>query len=797
MIRNYLKIAGRNLARNRAYLLINVSGLALSMTCAFVIFSLVKYHRSFDNFHKNSDRIYRLVTELHRDDIGYNRSVPSPLGKSVRNDYSFAEKVARIVSYENQLISITDNRETKKFKEVSGIAFTETEFFEIFNYPVIEGNKNTVLSEPNTAIITENIARKYFGDKNPIGQTFRLDNRIDLKVTGILKNLPENTDRKTEIYASYATVRFFDEWHYRDDSWSGIRNAMQCFVLLRPGVLPSQVESVLPEYVKKFRKDSPNRHVYKLQPLAEVHFDARYNGAMEKRNLWILSVIGLFLIVTACVNFINLATAQALKRSKEVGIRKVLGGLKGQLFWQFISETAVITMIGVLVAILLTYISLPIASGLFKTQLSFNPFSDWQLAVFIPALTITVVFFAGLYPGMIMAGFRPVVALKGKLSQQNIGGFNARRSLIITQFAISQILIIGMIVVIFQMQYAKQADLGFQKEAVVMIPVGSDSTGTQMNTIKNRFAQIPGIEKVSLCFAAPASEDNWGNFVKFDTRAEPENFRTSIKSADDQYVSTFGLQLVAGRNILPSDTVREFIVNETLVRKLNLKTPDEILGKNLIANGGSMIAPVVGVVKDFHDRSMHEDINPVCITTYKIDYQNFAVKINTEQINTALAALEKVWSQSYPDQIYEYHFLDEAIAKFYETEETMLKLIQAFAVISIFISCLGLFGLVKFMAAQKTKEIGIRKLLGSSISGILWIFGKEFSRLILIAFFIAAPVAWFAMNKWLENFKYQIDIGASVFFLTIAGTFIIAFITVAFEAIRAALANPVKSLRAE
>lgn len=579
MFKNYFKIAIRNLRRNKAYLVINILGFTLGIACAIIIFSLVKYHLSFDNFHKDSGRIYRLVTELHRDDIGYNRSVPSPLGKAFRNDYTFGEKVARIATYERQLISIRNENEIKKFKEVEGIAFAEADFFEIFNYPLALGNKNTVLVEPNTAIITENIAHKYFGNENPIGKAFWLDNRIQLKVTGVLKNLPSNTDRKTEIYASYATVRFFDEWHYRDDTWQGIRDAMQCFVRLQPGISPALAESVLPAYVKKFRPASPNRHVYKLQPLSHIHFDSRYHGVMEKRNLWILSIIGLFLIIAACVNFINLATAQALKRSKEVGVRKVLGCLNGQIFWQFISETAIITVIGMASGITLTYLVLPLANELFKTQISFNPFFDWHLAVFIPVLATIVSFFAGLYPGLVLARFQPVAALKGKLSQQNIGGINTRRSLIVTQFAITQILIIGMIVIVYQMQYAKQSDLGFKKDAVVMIPMGSDSTGSKTKALKNQFAQIAGVKGLSLCFAAPASEENWGNFIKFDTRTEDENFRTSIKSADEHYASTFGLQFVAGRNIAASDTVKEFIVNETFVRKLNLKTPNEIIGK--------------------------------------------------------------------------------------------------------------------------------------------------------------------------------------------------------------------------
>jgi ABC-type antimicrobial peptide transport system permease subunit len=572
---------------------------------------------------------------------------------------------------------------------------------------------------------------------------------------------------------------------------------MQCYTLLRPGVTVAQAENAMAPYVKKYRPTSKNVHHYKLQPLADVHFSPNYGGPMEKRNLWILSIIGLFLIVTACVNFINLATAQALKRSKEVGVRKVLGGIKGQLFWQFISETAIISAIGIVIAIVLSFLILPFANDFFKSQMVLNLFSDSQLVLFIIALGVVVTFFAGSYPGLILAGFQPVIALKGKLSHQNIGGFNTRRTLIVAQFAISQILIIGMVVIMNQMRYAKQSDPGFDKEAIAMVEVGHDSTRLKAKTLKNEISALPGVEKVSLCYAAPASDEAWNNSIRFDNQPEEVNFRTSIKAADEVYLSTFGLDLVAGRNMFPSDTVREFLVNEAFTRKLNFKSPQEAIGKIIVANGGSMVAPIVGIVKDFHDKSFHEDINAVAITTYSEDYSYYAVKLNLATARRTLAAIEKAWLQKHPDQLFEYRFLDEKIASFYETEDRMLTLVQLFSFIAIFIGCLGLYGLVSFMAAQKTKEIGIRKVLGSSLPQILWIFGKEFVRLILVAFVIAAPIAWWMMNQWLQDFKFHIEIGVWVFLSAILITLVIATLTVVYQAMKAALMNPIKSLKSE
>lgn len=794
MIQNYFKIAWRNLQRNKAYTFINILGLALGLTCAILIFSLTKYHLSFDNFHANSDRIYRIVTEQHRDNISYVAAVPSPLGKAFRNDYGYAEKVARIATFEDVLISLKARGNALKFKEEEGVAFTEPEYFDVFSFPLLTGDKKTALIEPNTAIITEKLAKKYFGTESAINKTFRLDNKIDFRITGVLKNLPENTGQRCGIYVSYSTLKEYNEWLASDNSWGGIQSVMQCFVLLKPNVNPTLVEQALAPYVKKYRPTSKNVHHYKLQPLSDIHFNVDYEGVIAKKNLWVLTLIGLFLIVSACVNFINLATAHAVNRAREVGVRKVLGSKRTQLFWQFVAETGLITAISIFVALGLSYLALPYVNALFNSQMSINLFSDVELLLFIPLLAVLVTFFAGSYPGLILSGFKPIQALKSKSAQKNPGRFNIRRSLIITQFAISQMLIIGTIVIALQMKYAKQSDLGFDKEAIVMIPV--ISTPEQAKTLKNQFGQIAGVRNVSLCNAPPASTSNWQSAPKLDNSSEEEIFRINVKSADADYVKTFGLKLMAGRNLLPSDTTREFVVNESLARKLNLTSPEQLLGKTLSVNG-DMTGPIVGIVEDFHDQSFHDEINAVCFSSQANRYNNYAVKINQANVAATLSALEKTWSSMHPNEVYEYEFLDEHIATFYETEELMLNLIQVFSMIAIFIGCLGLYGLVSFMAVQKTKEIGIRKVLGGSIAHILWIFGKEFSRLIIIAFFIAAPIGWWVMNSWLQDFKFRIPISPWIFVLSISVSMVIAAVTVGYRSIRAAISNPIKNLRTE
>jgi putative ABC transport system permease protein len=797
MFKNNLKISLRNLQRYKSYAVINVLGLALSIACCILIFTFVRYHLGFDNFHGDSARIYRIVTEVHRkDNVHFTPGVPAPLGGVFRNDYTYAEKVARIVSFSGNLITIEQGKGKRMFKEKMGVAFCESEFFDIFNFPLMKGNSKTALTEPNTAIITESISNKYFGDSDPINRIFRINNQIDFKITGVLKDFPGNTDFKESIYLSYPTLKLYSEELASNESWGGVSSEMQCFVKLRPFISPPLVERALFTYVKKYRPDSKNIHHYLLQPISDMHFNPHYEGVMPKSILWAFSFVSLILLIAACVNFVNLATAQALKRSKEVGVRKVLGGFRAQIFWQFISETGVITVFAVVLALCLSMLALPFVNNWLNFRMSINPVADWQLSSFIAVLIFMVSFLAGFYPGIIMAGFQPVIALKGKISQLNIGGFNTRRTLIIAQFTISQILIIGMIVVASQMRYAKDSDLGFNKEGIVLLPVAGAKMAA-MHTLRDRLVKSPGVRDISLCLAPPSYLDNWKTAFKYNNSIEDENFPVTVRAADDKYLSTFDLKLIAGRNIFHSDSVREFLVNESFAKKLNLKSADQVIGKTISINGGKIAAPVVGVVKDFHDGSFHDDINAVCISSMASSYQYYAVKINMTDVGATLSALEKTWSEMNPNQVYEFHFLDEQIAQFYKIEDFMLKLIEVFAFIAIFIGCLGLYGLISFMVSQKRKEIGIRKILGGKVQDVLWIFGKEFSRLILIALLIAAPLGWLLMNNWLRLYQFHIEIGLWVFISTLMISIAVALLAGGYQAIKAAIVKPALSLRTD
>lgn len=581
-----------------------------------------------------------------------------------------------------------------------------------------------------------------------------------------------------------------------DNWWWSVSKGMQCFIVLKPGVSPAYVnDKVLADISKRFYPaDAAKVFRFKLQALSDIHFNPDLNGAIEKKSLWALALIGVLLIVSTCINFVNLAIAQSHIRSREIGVRKVLGSLRSQLFVQFILETALITLIATACALMLAQLALPYVNQLLGTQVQLNLWGDSYLPLFIAGLFVLVVLFSGAYPGLVIAGIKPILALKNKLTQKNSHGFSLRKALVIAQFGISQLLIIGTIVISNQIRYSKMADLGFNKDAIVMLSL-PDNSKAKLSTLGTLLSGIRGVEKFSFAGDAPVAAFNPSTGIHFDSRTKSEDFSIGEKAGDDHYLSTFGLQLLAGRNVFPSDTIREYVVNETTVKKLGLSSSKEVLGKKAIINGTS--GTIVGVVKDFHNRSFHKAIDPIFITTRSIVYNYCGIKINMNDLNSVMRSLEKSWKEVYPNNIYKYSFLDARIEQFYKADNTILQLIRIFTVVSLLIGCFGLYGLVSFMAAQKTREIGIRKTLGASISNIMWLFGKEFVQLLLIAFIIAAPIAWWAMNNWLEGFAYRIQLGAGVFILSISASLLVAMITVAYRSLKASLMNPVKALKSE
>jgi predicted permease len=809
MIKNYLKIAWRNIVRHKAYSAINIAGLAVGIAASLLIFVVVKYELSYDKFQKNYERIYRVVTYSKNVDgsEGFNPGIPGPAYEALKTDFPQLEKIAPIYALTNTQMIVLGNdangdvAASKKFIEPSNVAFTVPEYFDMFNANWMSGNAAT-LKDPGNIVLDKESAEKYFGEwKNAVGLYLKLDNAILLKVSGIVEKIPDNSDFPIKHFISLNTLKNYpDLYSYSATEWGSLSSNHQIYVMLPETVSPQSVQKQLESFVKKYlTHDGPNKRFQVLQPLKEIHFDSRYGNlgdhSTSKTILWTLGFIGVLIIIMASINFVNLSTAQAVGRSREVGVRKVLGGSRRQLIAQVMGETFLIVLLSSLLAVFIGKASMPWLTHVASVPASVSLFTTGSI-LFLVLILVVVTLLSGIYPALIVSGFQPALALKSKISSANIGGISLRRILVITQFAISQILIIGTIVAVSQMNFVRNADLGFNKESIMMLPAYSDSVNQpKMRVLKQQLLQNPAVVSVSFGSDEATSDNNWASNFAFDHKND-EPFAVFHKYGDEDYIETYGLQLIAGRNYVPSDTLREIVINETLVKKLGLKNPVEAVGKDLQIGGGVWL-PVVGVVKDFKTNSLKEDVKPLTIASRTDFYYTLAVKLRTNNLSLVTAQVKKLWEQTYPEYAYTSHFVDETIERFYRQETQLALLYKIFAMIAIFISCLGLYGLVSFMAAQKTKEVGIRKVLGANVKSIVIMFSKEFTILISIAFIIAVPVAWYFMNNWLQNFVYRINLGVGVFVLAIVLSLIIAWVTVGYRALRAALANPVQSLRTE
>lgn len=790
--------------RNKSYAAINIIGLSVGIAACLLIFLVVQFELSFDNFHAKRNKIYRVLSESQTaEGVFHSSGVSFPVGPQLRIDYPEIEKVAGIFGVNNEQITVEQpGIAPKKFIEQRGIFFAEPEFFEVFDFPLLAGNIKTALKEPNTALLSQETAEKYFGDwKSAVGKTIRYDNNLLIKITGILKNVPANTDFPLRVVASYETLKKTNVNNNLND-WVSIYSQAYLFAVLPPGMSPDKLNASLKDFAKKHKPAEYVREGYIVQPVKEMHFDDRFgnfNGRTFSRDMiTALSLVGLFLLIIACVNFINLATAQAVNRSREVGVRKVLGSNRTQLTAQFMSETAVITLFAVVLATIIASLVLPLLNNLLQLQLSLSIMDNPMMILFLVAITGLVIVLSGSYPAMVLSGFNPITALKSRITAKMVGGISLRRGLVVFQFAIAQVLIIGMLIVVSQMDYFRNASLGFDKDAVVNFPVPNDSANRpKQESFRNRLAQIPGIQKYSFGMASPSDNGNWSSDFKFDKSTKNTDFSASLKWTDTNYFHTYNLQLVAGRKYFQTDTVREFVVNETLVKRLGFSNPQDVLGKEINFWDGDIVGPIVGVVKDFHVNSLRDPLSAVVMGSWKEMYQQAAIKVDARSAKETLASVERLFNETYPAHVFQSQFLDEKISNFYRQENQLSQLYKIFAAIAIFISCLGLYGLVSFMAVQRTKEVGIRKVLGATVGKIVYLFSKEFTLLIGIAFVVAGPVAYYIMNNWLQNFTFRIRLGVGIFVIAIVLSIVIAWLTVGYRAVRAALANPVKSLRTE
>ena len=802
MFKNYFKTAVRNLKRNKSFAIINVLGLAVGIAASLLIFLVIRFETSFDKFHSKKDRIYR-VSSIYETQDGRDYAAGSsfPVAPALRIDFPQIKEVANIFKKGDEQITIEEAGQQKKFQ--SDVYFAEPEFFNMFEFGWLAGNSKTSLSQPSSAVLTQEIAEKYFGNwRTAIGKTFKYNNKNEqvYKITGILENIPPNTDFPLGVVISYTTLKNTNIARSLDDWVSTFGNAYT-FVVLPDKYSQVQFNKELAAFAKKHKPAEYAKDSYIAQPLATIHSDDRFGNFgdhfFSDSLVTALKLIGLFLILIACVNFVNLATAQAVNRSKEVGVRKVLGSNRKQLVAQFLSETGIITILALIVSVAIAYLILPFLNKFLHLRMAMD-LTDPSIIFFLLTVLIMVSFLSGVYPAIIVSGFNPITALKSKISPKMAGGLSLRRVLVVLQFGIAHIMIIGTLIVVSQMNYFRKATLGFDKAAIINVPIPGDSiTRVKMGYLRDQFSKNPDIKNVSFSYNSPSSEGNWNSDFKFDHSTKNTNFPANLKWADADYFNTYNIQFLTGRPYQQSDTVREFVVNETLLKKLGITDPKQAIGKQIDFWDGVKVAPIVGVIRDFNSYSLREPMAPVVLSTWKDVYQTINIKIKEGSEGAVLPYVEKLWNESFPDYVYEYSFLDDTITEFYRQENQLSILYKIFAGIAIFISCLGLYGLVSFMAVQRTKEVGIRKVLGATARNIVYLLSKEFSLLIIIAFVIAGPIAYYIMHKWLQNYTYRISMGASIFLLAIIGSMVIAWITVGHRAIKAAIANPVKSLRTE
>lgn len=793
MLQNYFKIAVRNLLKHRVYSVLNIFGLGLTVACCLIIFLLVQYQNSFDRFHPNIDRIGRVVTDLQLENIQYSNGAPYPMAEALRREFSFIRKAATVDGYNEVVVTVPGNAGAplKKFKEEDALAYVEPDIFDILDFPLLQGNRAD-FAAPGTALITEKTARKYFGAADAIGRSFQAFDGKEFRVVGILRNMPDNTDCGREVFCSWSTLQTGPE-QKEIASWGSLRGNTRCYVLLENSHSIAELAAALPAFSAKYphpvRKDVFRYQAYSLPAL---HFDSRYDGAFDKRYLWVLSCIGLFLLITACVNFVNMATAQALVRAREVGVRKALGSTKAQLFGQFMFETGILVLFSLLTGLFIAREALPYLNNLTGQHLPLAWLIRPESLLFSALLGALLVLLAGVYPGVVMARFQPVQSLKGKVSTSQTGGVSLRRGLVTVQFAIAQLLIIGAVVISLQMRYALDADWGFQRESLVTVPVPDTA---KLTVLERQLSQIPGVQRLSLCSAAPATGSSNRTFFQYENRSEPEKWAVNFIWGDEHYANTFGLQLATGQNFDPADPQPQCLVNETFVQNLNLGTAADVVGTSIRIEDKNI--RIAGVLRDFHTYSFREKIPPLLIQKDPKSYSLCALRLEKGNPEAVLKQVKSIWSGLFPNGFYEYKFLDEELAGFYQTETRMQHMINIFTGIAIFIACLGLFGLTAFLIARKTKEIGVRKILGASVPGILWLFGKEYLLLIAIAFLLAAPLGWWAMTTWLSDFAYRIDLQGWMFAGAGAVVVLVALLTVGIQSVQAALRNPVEALRSE
>jgi putative ABC transport system permease protein len=804
MFKNYLKTAWRNIRKNKLFSFINILGLSLGIATCFIIMLYVQDELSYDTFNVNANRIARVIFQADINGGKINESiVMAPVAQTMKTDFPEVADATRLLRLGGTKITYKD----RTFKD-DQLALVDPNFFSIFTLPMVGGDPKTVLLQPHTVVITESTAKKYFGKENAIGKMITLgaDDDRPYTVTGLIKDIPANSHFHFDLFGS---MRGWGD--ATSDSWMG--GNYYTYLLLRPGMDYQKLETRFPAMVKKYMgpqiqekmglslkqfTSKGNSLGFALQPLTSIHLHSATNNELDTPGnadyVYIFAGVAFFILIVACINFINLSTAGASKRAKEVGVRKVAGSRRSQLIKQFLTESILITSFALVIASLIVELVLPAFNTFSGKQLSF----DLQPVLSFIGLGLVVGLIAGIYPAFYLSSFKPIVVLKGKVTTKN-KSFGLRNGLVVFQFFISVVLIAGTIIVYQQMEYIQNKDLGYNKEQLLTIP-NSYALGSHEQAFKQQMMQDPRITNATMSWFKPAGPSDYNNSLAYPQHNDKLIVNGVDYQVDEQYIPTMGMKMASGRNFSKDFSTDSFalIVNETAAKAFGWNNTS-IIGKSVVIEnspkGNNALFHVIGVVKNFNFRSLHEAVSPLYMTL--TPQGGLIFKIKTTDVAGLLAAMKKQWDSYQTGEPFEYNFMDDLFSKTYSAEQKTGMILNLFSILIIFVACLGLFGLATYTTERRTKEIGIRKVLGASVTQVTQMLSKEFIKLVLIASLIAFPVAWWSMNKWLQSFAYRIDIHWWVFIVATLGALLIALLTVSFQAIKAAMANPVKSLHTE
>src|SRR5665213_1897050 len=817
MIKNYFKTAWRNIIRNKAFSIINIFGLSIGISAALAIFLIVHYEFSFDKFEKDQNQIYRVVIDAKFNGVeGHSTGVQAPLSNAIQNEVTGVELNVPLMQFQGDgTVKVSIKNKTIPtpvvFKKQGGILFTNQQYFQLLNYKWIAGSQNVAMEKPFSVVLTEKRAQEYFpniSSQNIIGRQINYNDNLTATVSGIVKDLDEQTVFTADEFISYATIAKTNlKKEFMMDTWDDWMAYSQLYIKLSKGTSPQktevQLKKLLDKYDKDANKDAANTIAFHLQPLNNIHFNRNYPSVggrvADKSTLYGLLAIAAFLLLLGCINFINLTTAQASQRAKEIGIRKTMGSSRKNLVFQFLTETLFITFIATVISIIIAPFLLKMFSGFIPEGLHFNLLHQPALIIFLVLLAVVVSFLSGLYPALILSGFKPVLVLKNQALSASSQTRNAwvRKTLTVSQFVIAQFFVIATLMVSKQINYSINSDIGFTTDGIITFDTPRDTIATHNQQLLNEINSIPEVAIASTGFFSPADKGvaytNVSYAPKKDLKANVQ-----IRWGDPNYLEVYQVKLLAGRDVEPSDTMKEFIIDDTYAKLLGFQKPEDALGKQLSFNGKNM--PIVGVMQDFHETSTRGLIDPLVFAGSNGSTFHIRLKPNTGggfEWKNAISKIQKAFKSIYPESDFKYQFVDEKIANLYQSEQRTASLLKWSTGLAVLISCLGLLGLVIFTTNSRTKEIGVRKVLGASVMQIVSSLSTDFMRLVLVAFVIAAPIAWWATYKWLQDFAYRTNISWWVFVISGLSMLLIALLTLSIQTIKAARANPIDSLRME